>query len=494
NISNPESYVMSETDDSRLGTVFDVDVNAHTANSGFAILNDGREAFVARAGLADLAEHSIDAQYYLWNGDKAGQVLLEKLVAAAQRGVRVRILIDDTYAIGSDFEIAALDSLSNMEVRLFNPYAQRHKYAVFRRGFEFFTNLSRLNHRMHNKVFAVDNKVAIVGGRNIGDEYFGASETFNFRDLDLLAVGPVVGQVSAGFDQYWNSNWAYPASALTKKTPSSEDTSVLLEKLRQSSGRYSELHKLLPTGESDSVTQLARLRDALIWAPAEVISDPPSKTENVDPEAPSVVTARLADILADTHTEVLAESAYFVPGRRGVERLNAIAGRGVAVKILTNSLASTNHAVAHTGYKRYRKALLAGGVQLFEVQPRARSRDRYTLDFAGDHSFGLHTKAVVFDRRVVFVGTLNLDPRSVNLNTEMGLVVYSELLAQRLAELMDDDMRPENSWQVSLQDNKLSWTGEQDGQTVVYRSEPESRFGRKLTVFFASLFPIEKQL
>lgn len=471
---------------------------SHPGESGFFILDRGDQAFAARMAMAELAEESISAQYFIWKRDLSSLVLAQAVLDAADRGVNVRLLLDDFDTKGGrDWEFTVLDAHPNIELRIFNPFAVRSKLTPLRKRGEFVVKASRLNNRMHNKIFMVDGQAAIVGGRNIGDEYFGVSDNFNFRDLDLLAVGPVAKKVGNAFDTYWNSEWAYPVSALKTKKVTRDEDQRHRQLLHELTADVARIEAILPDSSRSLDERLTAFADNLIWAESEVIYDVPEKVsgEGLEDQPVSLVTARLYELGATLENELLVETAYFIPRRDGVSALASLVDKGVDVRVLTNSLASNNHASAHSGYRRYRKSLVESGIKMFELSRYAAATPEHRFVDEPDAFLGLHSKAAVFDRKSVFIGTLNLDPRSIVLNTEMGLLVHSEALAEELARSMERDMAAENSWRVRLSDSNLvRWTIQRDGETVIEKNEPDASLYRKAISWIAGLLPIEGQL
>jgi len=390
--------------------------------------------------------------------------------------VRVRLLVDDNSTRGLDESIAALDAHPNIEVRLFNPYANRG----FRLA-DLASDFSRLNRRMHNKSFTADNLATIVGGRNIGDAYFGAESEVAFADLDVLAVGAVVPAVSAEFDAYWNSASAYPAAVLLGAAPPENATWVREAWTKLSAdpraGRYVEVLR-----ESTLVQQLLAGSLSLEWAPARVVADDPAKIVHPPEREDLHMLPRLEDALGAPARELDIVSPYFVPTEEGTEALRALAARGVKVRVLTNSLAATDVAAVHAGYARYRKPLLRGGVRLYELKPMAQK----TPNPGASSDASLHAKTFAVDRARIFVGSFNLDPRSARLNTEMGVVMESAGLASALSQTLDREL-PRLAYEVRLAGDDLEW---RDGDTRL-ASEPGVGVFKRLWIGFLSLLPIE---
>jgi putative cardiolipin synthase len=442
---------------------------------------------MARYAFAALAEKTIDAQYYLWEEDTTGRILFSALMKAASRGVRVRLLLDDLNTVGKDYALAILTAHPNIQVRLYNPFIERSF-----RGWDALFNFVRINHRMHNKAFIVDNVVAIVGGRNIGDNYFAVDEQSNFRDLDLFAGGPIVHDVSESFDAFWNSAWALPVQAFVNGQPTLEQFHKLAAALDTTAVDYKNLPFPLET-DPEALTAFAKNVPArLIWGEATVLADRPDKPSTAESE----VLAGLRQKFGGTmNRELLLEVAYFVPGNRGVKSLCALTARGVRIRVLTNSFASNDVALVHAGYVKYRKELLRCGVELTELQPLAGFIRREWRWLKGKSKAALHTKAAVFDRHAVFIGSFNLDPRSASLNTELAIVVESPALATEVVRFIEAGMQPSNAYHVELdRHGGLQWTATEQGKTVHFTHEPHTTLWRSLIVKSLLLLPIEGQL
>jgi putative cardiolipin synthase len=456
----------------------------HPGTSAFRIIRYGRPAFTARVALADLAQRTLDVQYFLWETDATGRNLVDRLVRAADRGVRVRILVDDVNLKGRDARIAALDAHPNIEVRLFNPFAHRGSKLI-----GFLTDFGRVNHRMHNKLMVMDNAVAIVGGRNMSDPYFEVHPEFNFRDLDIAAAGPVVRDLSSVFDRFWNGSWSVPIAALVDRTYTEVDLREDLKQMRESIARESYPHPL----NDDVAALMSELDDIAIggvWARGQVVWDDPA---SIDDPSLRTIRRQLVNRLAQVEKELLIESAYFIPLGPGVELLRGMVSRGVRIRVLTNSLASNDVLAAFAGYSKVRDELVAANVELYEVRPQARAFPQELVS-AGSRA-GLHTKAMIFDRKAVFVGSFNLDPRSSLINTEAGLYVESPELAAMVAQYMDEGVRPDRSYRV-LHDagGKMYWVTEDGGKPLRYDVDPLSTFWQRFNAGFIRLLPIEDQL
>ncbi len=471
--------------------LFEAEMAQHPGKSGFYLLASGESAFRTRIAMTRIAEKTIDAQYFIWEADATGALLAQQLLLAADRGVRVRLLLDDIHIGGRDFNIASLDAHPNIKVRLFNPFSGRGSI-----HFEFILNLTRLNHRMHNKVFLMDDAFAVIGGRNIGDHYFGVSPAQNFRDLDLFVAGPTAHDIRDSFNLYWNSEWSVPIAKVAKRLPTAAQAS---ERRRWLDDRVAAYRSDFPYAIDQTPTEIyARLeefRDRLVWADAEVVYDDPSK--KVGNRGHQAIAARLAEIVAQTRHEILLEAAYYIPRDRGIERLRSVRARGVRVRVLTNSMATNDMAPAYAGYRRYRKALLENEVELYELRPDLGTQRAFWSLVASDSTAILHSKVAVCDRKVVFIGSFNFDPRSAEVNTEIGLLVYSSDLAERLVEFLDSGTEPSNSYRVVLERKapgnscRLAWISEQQGREVREYKDPQAGFRRRLSAWFISLLPIE---
>ena len=445
----------ADTVATRLGRALAAPLAANPGKSAIHPLSGARDTFAARVVLAEAADRSLDVQYYIWRADITGALLYEALWRAAERGVRVRLLLDDNSTSGLDETIAALDAHPSIEVRLFNPYASRG----FRLG-ELATDFSRLNRRMYNKSFTADNQATIVGGRNVGDEYFGAEGPVEFADLDVLAAGPVVREVSTSFDAYWNSESAYPAASLIRGTEQQTPWAAVRDD--PAAAKHLEAVRATPLLRELLVGTLP-----LEWATARVVSDDPSKVLHPPERTELHMLPRLEAAVGAPQRQLDLVSPYFVPTKDGTAALIGMAERGVSVRVLTNSLAATDVAPVHAGYAKYREALLRGGA-------------------GGSSDASLHAKTFAVDRSRIFVGSFKFDPRSARLNTEMGIVIESPRLAARLSDALDRGL-PGSAYEVRLAGDALEWT---DGDAR-HASEPGTGLLQRLWIGFLSLLPIE---
>ena len=463
---------------------------AYGTRSGFRLLATGLDAFVARVGLIELADRSLDLQYYIFHSDTTGEIIVDRLIAAADRGVRVRLLLDDWGTLEKkDEAVVGLDAHANIEIRLFNPYLHRSRMG---RVGELVRSFSRVNRRMHNKQLIADGVAVVLGGRNIGDEYFGLGE-LDFQDVDVLAGGPIVRESTATFEAYWQSAFAKPVSALGTAAPSQERFAAarraLAERIEQR--RASPYAKAL--SESLLATDLREARDILPhWADARVFADPPGKlAEPAGTRGPEYLGAHVAAAVRAAHSELLLVSPYFVPGKEGIATLGGKRREGVSVRVLTNSLAATDVWLVHAGYRKYRRPLLRQGVRLYELKAEGRgAAGRYAP--VGSSRASLHGKTFVFDGQSVFIGSMNLDARSIDQNTEDGVLIESPALAGEVAALFERWSGPGVSYEVRLTGGRrLEWLAMGDGQAVHFSREPEAGFWRRLGAAVCSVLPID---
>lgn len=446
--------------------------------TGVVPLGNGADAFAARILLANAAVSSIDAQYYIWRGDLTGTLLLDALRRAADRGVRVRLLLDDNGTSGLDAEIAQLDAHENAEVRLYNPFNLR-RLRVLSFGFDFF----RLNRRMHNKSFTVDGLATIVGGRNIGDEYFGIGATPLFVDLDVLAVGKIVPEVAADIDRYWASPPVHLARSIVNAT-SGDPISERLTRWR-GDPRVQEYKAILRA--SDIIAPLSSGTLDLEWTKAVLVSDDPAKGLNAVPRE-DLLTGQLARKVGTIEHRFDGVSAYFVPGKAGVEAFAKLEAQGVQVRMLTNSLEATDVLPVHAGYAKRREAMLASGVALFELRRMAAPDTSDDLGIFGSSGASLHAKTFAVDGARIFIGSFNFDPRSNQLNTEMGLLIDSKALANGVHAAFDDGFSG-LAWRVEENNGELAWIDTATG--TITTVEPGSSRLRSVALTVVGWLPVE---
>jgi putative cardiolipin synthase len=500
-VKTPSEAVAPATDTPIAASVQPVEAALAPGESGFRLLTLNTNALLSRVVLAEKARQSIDLQTYIFEYDDTGRLVAQALLKAADRGVRVRLLVDDITKTDESARLfEALEAHENIEVRLFNPFNSRMP-GMLSKAAQMLVEFRRLNRRMHNKSFIVDNQIAIVGGRNIADDYFDASEVNNYRDLDLLAVGPVVKQSSQAFDTYWNDKATLPASAWQNAKTSPAD----LEKARQAiatkvrkfaNSDFAQVAlEEMPNGPT------ADRAGHWFWGQAVMTADQPDKIEapvdNEESGSPELLIApRVKELMFGAKSELLVLTPYFVPGKDDRAALVSLAQRKVEVKIATNSLASTDQPAVHSAYGPMRKELLAGGVQLYELKSRAGVTQTSAQDASGGVS--LHAKSFVVDGRVVFVGSMNLDRRSALLNTEQGIVVDSPALAKAVAQFFATVTQPANAWRLSLEDKggdggggQVLWTGEEDGKSKTLDHEPDVGPLKRGEVLLFKLLPID---
>jgi putative cardiolipin synthase len=499
---------LAHPEETRLGGQFESAARAHGGNSGFRIITVGVDGFLTRVQMIDAAERTLDLQYYIFRGDETGRLLTEALLRAADRGVRVRVLIDDGNTIAGDEQILALDAHPAIEIRIFNPFAYRG-HGKFLRTTEFLFNTSRLDYRMHNKLLVADNAVALIGGRNIGNQYFQMDPESQFADDDVFAAGPIARQLSATFDEYWNSGLAIPAEALRHGKKTATALADHRERERESPGQQLQTLKTdgidyvkrVATGEPYAGMISGRL--SLVWAHAQVVCDSPDKKQVASGAlAGRLMTQPVAATARAVQSELLIVTPYYVPADEEVQLLKDLRQRKVRVRILTNSLESTPELSAQSGYLHYRVALLEDGVELYEVRSllgNARgSGQTATVSHYGNYA--LHAKLFVFDRKQLFIGSMNFDQRSKRLNTEIGLIIDSPELAQQTAARFEAMAQPDNSYVVVLRPQsagtqpRLVWQTNEDGKAVEYTREPARSGWQRTKVDLLSVLPLAGEL
>lgn len=486
------SSAFTDTDDTRLGRSIAPLAAAHPGLSGIYPLLDAQDAFAARMLLARAAERSLDIQYYIWHADLSGTLLFEAIREAADRGVRVRLLLDDNNTAGLDPVLAALDAHPRIEVRLFNPFVLRSPRLI-----GYLTNPLRLNRRMHNKSFTVDNQVTVIGGRNIGDEYFGVHDGALFIDLDVLAAGPVVRDVSDDFDRYWSCASAYPIDRLV---PAAEQTRLsgitsrasLIEHDPKAREYIDAVH------HSPFVAQLLHSELPFEWVPVQMLSDDPAKGLGLAPKE-KLLLNKLQQVFGEPRQTLGLVSGYFVPTRAGVQAFTELARRGVYIHIMTNALSATDIGIVHAGYAKRRKPLLRAGISLYEMRRppqdgrprRRRRRGSGSGSLLRRSGSTLHAKTFTVDGERVFVGSFNFDPRSFHLNTELGFLIRSPTLAQQI-ERAFEELIPENAYEVRLSERgELYWIERDKDFTIRHQHEPESSRLRRAGITLLSWLPIE---
>jgi putative cardiolipin synthase len=502
------SVALAHPESTQLGAQFATAARKHQGNSGFRIITVGVDGFLMRAQLIDAAEQTLDLQYYIFRGDETGRMLSNALLRAADRGVRIRVLVDDGDTIAGDEQIMALDSHPLIEVRIFNPFRYRGHDETLRNT-EFVFNRSRLDYRMHNKLLVADNAVALIGGRNIGNQYFQMDPESQFADDDVFAAGPIAARLSATFDEYWNSAFAIPAEAFAGDTPTSvapvgnrdrahTNPRKELETLQTDGIDYMTL---VATGEPYEGMMSGRL--PLVWTHAQLICDSPDK-KNVERGAFAgrLMTKGVAVTTSAVQSELLMVTPYFIPADDEFQILKDLRQRNVRVRILTNSLESSAELSAQSGYLRYRVPLLEDGVELYEVRSllgNARGSGQ-TVVVSRYGNYALHAKLFVFDRQKILIGSMNFDQRSKRLNTEVGLIIDSPELAQQTAARFEAMVQPANSYALALRRtgpsgrSQLVWQTEEDGRPVEYTQEPARSGWQRFKLKLLSLLPLGREL
>ena len=455
--------------------------------SGFLPIHGSVEALEWRIALTETAQNSIDAQYFMWHMDEVGKLLLERLLQAADRGIKVRLLLDDLMG-GLDREWIHANKHRNLEVRLFNPFRTRANNWLAR-GPEWLMGISRLNHRMHNKLFMVDRELAIVGGRNISNEYFGLGSQLDYRDFDLLASGPIARQLDESFETFWDSAWTYSPKKLTDYRAKTDDLDDFRRETREWLSKAEKLEGVLASPGHDWSPMLAKADEKFIKARARVVYDCPPGTQSGTPVQRVVASVR--DLLDRTDNELFLVSPYVILSSSVRDRLYAAEGRGVSVRLLTNSLESTDQNLPFSAYANRRKELLSTGIDIYEMKAHGKQWQRYRTPLSSGQYLSVHAKVILFDDDKLMVGSLNLDPRSKYLNTEIALLIRSKELADSIMEQFDRDLAPPNSWQVHLDDQGSQYW--KSGHGKIY-DEPARSFLQRAQVFFFSLLPVDSQL
>jgi len=476
-----QSVAFADTSDTSLAKEVAEWTGNHPGKSGFYPLTKGLDALGVRLALIDQAERSIDAQYFLMKPDSAGRLFANSLLEAADRGVRVRLLLDDVFTTVDDDAFLLLNQHPNIELRLFNPVGRRGIYHL-----NFVGNFKLANRRMHNKSFTVDNQVSVVGGRNIADEYFELLKDTEFRDFDMLAVGSVAAEISATFDQFWNHKLSVPMEAFEtgKEMPDLETVRANMDKEVVEAGRTIYGKAL----NSPLMQDINEDRVKLFAAKSKVITDDPAKLLNKISADYMILVTALAGMVDEAESEVVVISPYFIPGKEGVEFWRSITRKGVRVVIVTNSLATNNHIPVHGAYARYRRDMIEAGVEIYEARVDASKIPQTDRDQAYD-SLTLHTKGILIDRRHTFVGSLNLDPRSIDINTEVGVLIDSTALAESLAQDFFKHL-PSFAYRVTENEQgKLRWTGLIEGKEVIETRDPQAGWWLRFKAWLFRIFP-----
>jgi len=478
-------------------------VQHNNRQSGFYLLSDNSDAFVARFALASTAKKTLDIQYYIMHNDASGEYLSYAMLAAADRGVRVRILVDDINLSGRDSGLKMLSQHHNIQIRIFNPLLHRDWF----RSLELLANLDRAGRRMHNKAFIADDTAAIIGGRNIGDEYFDDRNSLNFVDLDLLTTGSIVNDISTSFNDFWNSHWATAIEDLSKTRVVKKQLTAIRNRLKDKWHRARNTQYFRSLQQSDMTQKIIHNKIPFVWADARLFYDSPEKTAGTSTDKTTHFGPQIMPYFDRAKSSLLIATPYFVPGEQGLHWLKSKRQQAVKIKILTNSLAATDVIAVHAGYKKYRMDLLEADVELFELKPTAkRLHSRAKRLIEGSSTASLHAKYMVVDQQYVFIGSANIDPRSNAINTEIGVMVNSKELAGRVIELFEKTIEDENSYQVVIEqqeknkntsrsaEQKLQWRTRENGRQTLYYKEPKASLSRRLGVFIMGLLPIESLL
>lgn len=485
------STALHDTANTSLGQKYRPEVARQPeGKAGFHLLDDGIEALAARLLLAEQAEKSIDLQYYLIKDDQVGRALLHALLRAADRGVRVRLLLDDVFTKGYDAGMATLERHPNFEIRIYNP---------FNRGFAgralgSVADFGRINRRMHNKSFTVDNQVTILGGRNIADEYFAARADANFGDLDVIGIGPVVQDVSDMFDLYWNHETALPVAAFYDKPSADPETDM--QQLRK---RLANAYSDMPNGKYrdavvDRYTAFARAGTEIFrWSDYQLVFDSPDKGLNSGSREFKQISHELLEELLRAERQLIIISPYFVPRKRGIEVLAGQQASGIDITVITNSLAANNQLSVHGGYAPARKPLLKAGVRIYEARPDSVIAGSELVAASGAKAT-LHMKAFIVDSSAVFIGSFNFDPRSANLNTEMGVIIRDSEVAESMAKRIDQRL-PTDAYELFLEDGSVRWRGyDASGAAFVEDREPQTSWWDRFLAGVMQVLPIRSQL
>jgi len=466
-------------------TQFWTDISAIQSEDWFYLLNEGDKALEWRLRMIDSARVSIDLETFLWKPDESGRQIMVHILAAADRGVKVRFLLDDAFTMHEELRLHALDEHPNISFRLYNPFRHRSDSAVWRELFNI-GEFARTNHRMHNKVLVVDGRAALIGGRNLADEYFGMSDELNFRDMEVITAGSSVPSVSAHFDGFWNSGWAFPLEDVYSEPVGAPGLTERRLKLSQSTAP--------PSVPNPAELEMAWQEIAIEAYPgrADFFFDRPASLDPAESdEMPDQLAGELQRMIDGAKNEVILVSAYLVPTQELEEVVERIEDRGVNVRILTNSLQSNNHLAAHAAYRKHLDALIDHGADLHEVSTTAVDRGLYMQQPIDDRQLGLHAKLLLVDNNIAFIGSCNLDPRSLKINTEVGLIIESEELNRALRELLAIDFELRNAWHVQRIDSgELVWVGDDE----VLNHQPSDSAIQRLEDWFIGLLPIDGQM
>ena len=497
------SVAFAYPEKTRIGRQMADGARDHQDRSAFRIISVGADGFAARMQMIDAAERTLDLQYFIFSGDETGRLLTHGLIRAADRGVHVRVLVDDGQTRPGDEQIITLAAHAQVEIRIFNPFAYRGHNNLLR-GIEFTFSHGRLDYRMHNKVIVADNSVALIGGRNIGNQYFQVDPDAQYADDDVFVGGPTVQKLSTTFDEFWNSALAIPVEALAGGKP----TEAALAKQRQrlpdqwEQAQTAAVPFVLRAESGDPFAGVIQGRLPVAWSTAQVVYDSPNKKQVKEGSwVGRLMYDPVAKVGSAAQTELLMITPYFVPTTKAMQLLHSLRARNVRVRILTNSLETSKEMIAFSGYTKYRKQLVEDGIELHEIRALLGNTrgSGQTVAISRAGNYGLHAKLFVFDRQKVFIGSMNFDQHSVELNTEVGLIIDSAELAQQTVVRFDAMTQPANSYQVALAQEgtgkpRLVWRSQEDGKPVEYTREPAYSDWQRVEVDFLSLLPLNSEL
>ncbi|WP_373854964.1 phospholipase D family protein [Acinetobacter gerneri] len=463
--------------------------------TGFHVLYDPLEALAARIHLIEKSQKTLDLQYYIWDNDKIGALALYKIIQAADRGVKVRLLIDDNNAKSMEGIYLALSQHQNIEVKLFNPYRFRSV-----RPIDMVLDLKRINRRMHNKSFIADNQVALIGGRNMTNQYYNASDNYQFSDVDVMLVGQAVDDISHSFDEYWNNSYAYNVQNIVNSNKHRLRYYDLKEQLEKNYDDITTQNYLNLSNKSNDFENWLEHNVQLDWVKAEIVKDSPDKIR-AKAKKEEHLNFQLTKNLEKPEHSVDLISAYFVPEKKGAERLNDLAQEGVQVRVLTNSFKANDVFLVHAFYQKYRVDLLKHGVELYEFLPAIDAANLNSnteeisksvkISLKGLSRSSLHAKLMALDEKQVFIGSFNFDPRSANLNTEIGVILNSPPLARAVHNTMDANLKKYAYKLVLNPDNQINWIKNVPNGTKIYNKEPRMKWWQRAGIKMISWLPIE---
>lgn len=496
-VPQPVEYGFStKTEETALAKIITPLRDANPGLTGYRVLFDPLEALAARLELIEKSEKTLDLQYYIWDNDKIGSMALHSIIEAADRGVKVRLLIDDNNAKQMEGIYLALDQHTNIDVRLYNPYRFRHYRAM-----DMVLNLKRINRRMHNKSFIADNQIALIGGRNMSNQYYNVSDNYQFSDVDVMLAGSAADEIVHSFDEYWNDDYAFPVKQLVNPRHYTLRFEGLKEQLEQHDREVSVQNYLDLASRSHAFENWLNNSIQLDWVKAEVVKDPPSKIKAKAKKEEHLNFQLLNSLDKPTQTVDII-SAYFVPEKKGAKQLEQLADNGVKVRVLTNSFKANDVPVVHAFYAKYRQDLLENDVQLYEFlsTPDSENLNINTAELAkkakvnikGLSRSSLHAKLMALDEKQVFIGSFNFDPRSAYLNTEIGVLLYSPQLAKAVHHTMDQNLSKYAYKLVLNAENKINWKIKlADGSIRTYEKEPKMKWWQRASMKVVAWLPIE---